>query len=194
MEAVDQYEHENRMQWVDAQCAVLSKIIETLPAANVPDKEMAEAAADVKEAVAPSLATASINTEILSEIMPSQNAPKSPITTAAAAASQESSKAAGLRFSDTLQQEHDQLTNELVDTIRLIKRNNLHLRNIIISDDATINEASSLLANNTDSLQREGKNLQSYSRQAWSSAWRMLGYLFLVILVFLFMYIFIRFT
>lgn len=102
--------------------------------------------------------------------------------------------AAQLRFSDATQSEHDSLTGELIETLQLIKRNNLRLRHHIKADDTKIDEAASLLATNSDALQRTGRNLQSFSKKSWMTTWRMLGLMLLTVAVFLAMYIFIRFT
>ena len=99
-----------------------------------------------------------------------------------------------LVFSEEIQNEHDNLTNELIATVQLIKRNNLHIQKMVKSDDKIISKASGLLGTNSDSIQREGKNLKSYSKTAWVSFWKMLLILLFVFFAFIFAYIFIRLT
>ena len=106
----------------------------------------------------------------------------------------ESSAKDTLVFSEDIQNDHNNLTNELIATVQLIKRNNLHIQNIVKSDDKIITQATGLLATNSDSMQKEGKNLKSYSKTAWVSFWKMLGIMLFVCFTFIFVYIFIRLT
>lgn len=103
-------------------------------------------------------------------------------------------KSSQIQFSDSVQSDHDTLTSELISTIQLIKRNNLHLRKVVQSDDKIISEASGLLATNSDSLKREGNNLKKFSKSAWMTFWKSFLILIFLMITFLFVYIFIRIT
>ena len=99
-----------------------------------------------------------------------------------------------LQFSDSIQSEHDSLTEELIQTVRLIRRNNLHLRDMVKADDQVLDEATTLLSGNADKIQSEGRKLKNYSRTVWMTTWRMLSLMFFAVLLFLFAYLFIRLT
>ncbi len=99
-----------------------------------------------------------------------------------------------LHFSDSLQAEHDSLTEELIQTVQLVRRNNIHLRDMVKADDQILEEATTLLTGNTDKIQREGRNLKEYSKTVWMTTWRMLSLMFFAVILFLFAYLFIRFT
>lgn len=99
-----------------------------------------------------------------------------------------------IQFSESIQSQHDSLTNDLISTIQLIKRNNLNIQKQFKIDDEIISEASDLLVTNSDSMKREGKNLKTFSKSAWMNFWKMLMILLFVSFTFLFVYIFIRLT
>lgn len=99
-----------------------------------------------------------------------------------------------LQFSDSMQAQHDSLTEELIQTVQLIRRNNIHLRDMVKADDQVIEEATTLLTGNTDKINREGRKLKEYSRTVWMTTWRMLSLMFTAVFVFLLAYLFIRLT
>jgi len=134
------------------------------------------------------------NQNLINEILPPKPETLLSLPKPTKSPSETQSKDSLIFFSNDIQSEHDNLTNELIATVQLIKRNNLNIQKMVKSDDKIITEATGLLATNSDSMQKEGKNLKSYSKTAWVSFWKMLGILFFVCFTFIFVYIFIRLT
>ncbi len=104
------------------------------------------------------------------------------------------SKNDGIKFSEEIQSDHDKLTNQLIETVKLIKRNNISLQQVVKNDDKIIEEASNLLTFNSEKLNLQGKTLKNYSRKSWATTWFLIFLMFFMLFIFLFMYIFIRFT
>jgi hypothetical protein len=198
-----EFEYDTRIEWVKAQIAVFGKLEGDL-SKQIAQMEVAKEMQRPRELNAPLKPKESrqVNSApspkqiVIDDILPAKSAEKlnSSLTSAKTADSPSKSDSGSIRFSAAVQSEHDQLTDELIQTVRLIKRNNIHLRSVVTADDAKISEASSLLATNTDSLKHQSKNMKAYSSEAWSSTWRMLMLMFGVVVVFLFMYAFIRLT
>lgn len=137
----------------------------------------------------PQIASPTIN---LDEILPAK--PETLMSVPKSGSSKPESPKESIVFSEEVQSEHDHLTNELIATVQLIKRNNLHIQKMVKEDEKVITEASGLLATNADTMQKQGQNLKKYSKKAWVGFWKMLLILFFVCFTFLFVYIFIRLT
>lgn len=213
-----EFEFENRIQWIESKIELLNKIIkehelkdlavfkaedEDEVLVKVEDKEEEDLISNdeiFEGYMDDSNLNSNGNTDdsrthnqnsLINEILPPK--PETLLSLPKSTKSP-SSETDALTFSNEIQSEHDNLTNELIATVQLIKRNNLHIQKMVKSDDKIITEATGLLATNSDAMQKEGRNLKSYSKTAWVSFWKMLGILFLVCFTFIFVYIFIRLT
>lgn len=198
-----EFEFENRIKWIESKIIVLNLIIKDLQSKTVTETE------NIKEDILIN-GDSLINEDSTSttEIVNNQNTPVPnpkiistndililpPKPEIIPKSLPKPAEQESLVFSEEIQSEHDNLTTELIATVQLIKRNNLHIQKIVKSDDKIITEATGLLATNSDTMQREGKNLKSYSKTAWVSFWKMFLILLFVCVLFIFVYIFIRLT
>lgn len=198
------------MQWIENRTELLNKTIEHVEKKDTEEKHVETETVIISEVVTgdeivnnisdvSENSTVDINVEntsnspnLIDEILPPK--PETSLSLPKPSKSQPNENEQSLVFSEEIQNEHDTLTNELIATVQLIKRNNLHIRKMVKSDDKIITDATGLLATNSDAMQKEGKNLKSFSKTAWVSFWRMLGILFFVCFTFIFVYIFIRLT
>ena len=190
--AVDkEFEYENRIQWIQTKIDLLTRINETEHGKEVkkpPSQEQPQ-----QQNSSPLKSSPVMIDEILPE-KPEMILLSVPKHSSSNTEKDKENPQESLAFSESIQSEHDNLTNELIATVQLIKRNNLHIQKMVKADDKVISEASGLLATNSDSMQREGKNLKSFSKTAWVSFWKMLLILLFVCFTFFFVYIFIRLT
>ncbi len=185
------FEFENRIQWIESKISILDKIIKDLQELN--EEVDGKSTRDTIETIIAAEPEISVPTQ--SPLISSDDILILPPKLETISFSKESSaEKESLTFSEEIQSTHDNLTNELISTVQLIKRNNLHIQKMVKSDDKVISEATGLLATNSDTMQREGRNLKSYSKTAWVSFWKMLLILFFVCISFIFIYIFIRLT
>jgi hypothetical protein len=198
------------MQWIENRTELLNKTIEHVEKKDTEEKHVETETVIISEVVTgdeivnnisdvSENSTVDINVEntsnspnLIDEILPPK--PETFLSLPKPSKSQPNENEQSLVFSEEIQNEHDTLTNELIATVQLIKRNNLHIRKMVKSDDKIITDATGLLATNSDAIQKEGKNLKSFSKTAWVSFWRMLGILFFVCFTFISVYIFIRLT
>lgn len=198
-----EFEFENRIQWIESRIELLNKIIKEMKEKTKEDDQMDDMD-EIFEGYTDDLANTEyikdyINTEhqitnntLINEILPPK--PETLLSLPKPSKSPSPQEKDSLIFSEEIQTEHNTLTDELIATVQLIKRNNLHIQKMVKSDDKIITEATGLLATNSDSMQKEGKNLKSYSKKAWVSFWKMLAILLFVCFTFIFVYIFIRLT
>lgn len=198
-----EFEFENRIQWIESRIELLNKIIKELKEKTKENDQMDDMD-EIFEGYIDDLANTEyikdyINTEhqitnntLINEILPPK--PETLLSLPKPSKSPSPQEKDSLIFSEEIQTEHNTLTDELIATVQLIKRNNLHIQKMVKSDDKIITEATGLLATNSDSMQKEGKNLKSYSKKAWVSFWKMLAILLFVCFTFIFVYIFIRLT
>jgi hypothetical protein len=185
-----EFEYENRIQWIQSKIDLLDRIAEQENNSKVASPIDHPEVKNESPMQSSPLKAAPVQ---IDEILP-MKPETSFLTVPKAENKQKDSSESSLVFSESVQSEHDNLTNELIATVQLIKRNNLHIQKMVKGDDKIISEASSLLATNSDSMQREGKNLKSFSKTAWVSFWKMLLILLFVCFSFFFVYIFIRIT
>ena len=199
----NEYEFENRIQWVESRIDILKRTICELQNVNNSDEidcldQKDENSDALNEVFSQPLLKTEINSSPssisprikLDEILPSK--PESLLIVPKA--SKPESPKESIVFSEEIQSGHDHLTNELIATVQLIKRNNLHIQKMVKEDDQVISKASGLLATNADTMQKQGQNLKKYSKKAWMSFWNMLLILLFVCFTFIFVYIFIRLT
>lgn len=203
-----EFEAEDRIKWIESKEEILNKFIKDLESKN--RKNLLEDVEDnILEAIVDNSSecqeSESLNTPpptTLKDILPPKPETKNTLLSLPKSKSKESTSSSSspkstnetLVFSEEIQSKHDDLTNELIATVQLIKRNNLHIQKIVKSDEKIITEATGLLATNSDSMQKESKNLKSYSKKAWVSFWKMILILLFTCMAFIFVYIFIRLT
>ena len=200
-----EFEYENRIEWIESKINLLNKIIielevelceyEVVISENVEDDRILDNNNNNQTSSSSAEAEDENLKEIINEIfiLP----PKPEISSLSIPKTQtqtQTQKNDTLTFSEDIQSVHDSLTNDLIATVQLIKRNNLHIQKMVKEDDKIINQAAGLLVTNSDTMQKEGKNLKSYSKKAWVSFWKMLLILLFVCFTFIFVYIFIRLT
>lgn len=200
-----QYEFETRIQWIETRISLLKRTISDFQSIDEKDNiKVIDEKSDFLEELLkqPPRETESFSQEQekiasprinLDEILPAKPETLLTVPKAVVTSKPESPKES-IIFSDEIQGEHDHLTNELIATVQLIKRNNLHIQKMVKEDDKVISEASGLLATNSDTMQKQGQNLKKYSKKAWMSFWNMLLILVFVCFTFIFVYIFIRLT
>ena len=206
-----EFEGEDRIKWVDSKIEILNKFIKELNQKKRANEVIFEPiGASSNQLAVVGDGSNSINNPndfdnsntdtcnntqtLLTDILP----PKPENSLLSLPKSKESASSPksieSLVFSEEIQSKHDNLTNELIATVQLIKRNNLNVQKMVKSDEKIISEATGLLATNSDSMQKQSKNLNSYSKKAWVSFWKMILILLFVSLAFVFVYIFIRLT
>lgn len=191
-----EFEYLNRIQWIEGRIDLLNKIIKELERFEHDiDNSEESIGITIEPVVKFEEESVTLNGEenvnLIDEILPPK--PETVLSVPKFTKSEEP-KHDTLTFSEDIQSVHDSLTNDLIATVQLIKRNNLHIQKMVKEDDTIINEASGLLATNSETMHSEGKNLKSYSKKAWVSFWKMLGILMFVCFTFIFVYIFIRLT
>ncbi len=193
-----EFEATDRLEWAKTKIELLKQIIQNNKAEEITLATTAKPVEKAENTIASNAnITAITKSPVLQvrEILPEK--PKSDflnIPSTLPKATKKPGESASLQFSDSMQSEHDSLTGELIQTIRLIRRNNLHLRDMVKADDQVIEEATTLLTGNTDKLHREGRNLKEYSKSVWMTTWRMFSLMALAVILFLFAYLFIRLT
>lgn len=197
-----EFEEEDRIKWIESKEEILNKFINELEleikkrsesAASEEIDDFTEVPAGKEESLSPAPVSRTATT--LNDILPPK--PENPLLSLPKSKSKEGKSPESpdtLVFSEEIQSKHDNLTNELIATVQLIKRNNLHIQKTVKSDEKVISEATGLLATNSESMQKESKNLKSYSKKAWVSFWKMIIILLFICLAFIFIYIFIRLT
>ena len=183
----EEYEWENRRRWIEDQMTLLAR---HLKESNV-NAENTNVVVELNEKEL-TKEKSKENMDFVEEILPKKlDLPKpAPVPSTKS----EPKESGTIKFSETIQSDHDSLTNDLISTVRLIKRNNLALRQIVQDDDKALDETALLLADNSGKMGREGGNLKKYSRSAWSTTWKLLGLMLVVMVTFLFMYLFIKVT
>lgn len=198
-----EFEEEDRIKWIESKEEILYKFIKDLEAkkkqladiAETEDIKDATEIADTDNTLKEICSSATVNETkgvSLNDILPPK--PENPLLSIPKSPINKDKDSDTLVFSEEIQSQHDNLTSELIATVQLIKRNNLHIQKMVKSDEKVINEATGLLATNSDAMQKENKNLKSYSKKAWVSFWKMILILMFVSLSFIFVYIFIRLT
>ena len=184
------FEVETRLEWVKSRINLLRQLLKIDEPAEQAKIEKVEVEAEKSPFLPQQEPIKSPKLEI-DQILPEK--PKSDFLNIPSTLPKQKDTAQ-LRFADSIQADHDSLTEELIQTVRLIRRNNIQLRDIVKSDDGVIEEATSLLSGNTQAMERESKNLKNYSENAWMTTWRILSLIFFVFVIFLFGYLFIRLT
>lgn len=196
-----EFEEEDRIKWIESKEEILNKFIKDLEAKKKQLADIAETeATEIEDTANVDNIKESFNTVTVNEtkgvsindILPPK--PENPLLSIPKSPINKDKDSDTLVFSEEIQNQHDNLTSELIATVQLIKRNNLHIQKMVKSDENVINEATGLLATNSDAMQKESKNLKSYSKKAWVSFWKMILILMFVSLSFIFVYIFIRLT
>lgn len=195
-----EFEEEDRIKWIESKEEILNKFIKDLEAkkkqlADIAETEDIKDATEIADTSNVDSITATVNETkgvSLNDILPPK--PENPLLSIPKSPINKDKDSDTLVFSEEIQSQHDNLTSELIATVQLIKRNNLHIQKMVKSDEKVINEATGLLATNADAMQKESKNLKSYSKKAWVSFWKMILILMFVSLSFIFVYIFIRLT
>ena len=197
---VKEFEEEDRIKWIESKEAILNKFIKEqldgkklklqMETGNTDDDIVIESTEGTERV--DNFSKRSANELVLNDILPPK--PENSLLSIRKPPKTDDPDTSSLVFSEEIQSQHDNLTNELIATVQLIKRNNLHIQKIVKSDEKVINEATGLLATNSDAMKREGKHLNSYSKKAWVSFWKMILILLFVCLAFIFVYIFIRLT
>lgn len=195
-----EFEYENRILWIENIVVLLDKSIKELEE-KLTDKQ--QDSDNETEVVNEQVTTVNSPQEeekyekerdLIDEILPPKPETLLSVPKFTKEAQEEEKPKDSLVFSEEIQSVHDSLTNDLIATVQLIKRNNLHIQKMVKEDDKIINEASGLLATNSETMQKQGKHLKSYSKKAWVSFWKMLLILMFVCFTFIFVYIFIRLT
>lgn len=190
-----EFEEEDRIKWIESKEEILNKFVNELESKKRSESAAAREIDDNDVPVEKEHVPVSRTAATLNDILPPK--PENSLLSLPKSKSKEGESPESpdtLVFSEEIQSKHDNLTNELIATVQLIKRNNLHIQKTVKSDEKVISEATGLLATNSESMQKESRNLKSYSKTAWVSFWKMILILLFICLAFIFVYIFIRLT
>lgn len=88
----------------------------------------------------------------------------------------------------------DDLTTSMVEHATLLKEHSKAFQKLLKEDKHVMGEAEQALNTATGRFQRESGNLRGVTKRSWRDGWLAIGYFCLAVLIFFFMYIFIRLT
>ena len=92
----------------------------------------------------------------------------------------------------------DQVIDDIAETMvghaEQLKLQSKQFQKLLTKDEKALFDADQNMNDASGRFQRESGNLRGVTKRSWRDSWRALGYFCLTILVFFFMYIFIRLT